>query len=223
MSAAALASRSSQPPGCARSRSRSTTRGGQTHTVTLRNRATAPATLTLSRPRLKGSRVTTRVHIARLHAPAVMGVVLRVVQRGRVTARRVASVKHVHNGLDKLTFHLPRGLHGRAHLLTNANLITAPTAPTDHSRSRHGGKPRCGHRAVAEADGDTLPDISRRRGSGSSASGWTTPQTEAGANSGARRARFPGNGRRRRWHLPGPDSQPAGPELVEQILNLLRD
>ena len=105
-------------------------RGGRTHTVTLRNHATAPATLTLSRPRLKGSRVTTRVHIARLHAPAVMGVVLRVVQRGRVTARRVVSVKKVRNGLDKLTFHLPRGLHGRSHLLINANLITDPRAPT---------------------------------------------------------------------------------------------
>jgi hypothetical protein len=102
---------------------------GRTHTVTLRNRATRPAKLTLARPRVTGSRATTRARIAGLHAPAVMGVVLRVVQHGHVTARRVASLEHVHNGLDTFTFHLPRGLHGHARLLTNANLITAPAAP----------------------------------------------------------------------------------------------
>lgn len=105
-------------------------RSGRMHTVILRNRATRPATLTLGRARLVGSRVTTQVRIAGLHAPAVMGVVLRVIQRGRVTVRRVANLRHVHNGSDKFTFHLPRGLHGRVHLLTNANLITTPAAPT---------------------------------------------------------------------------------------------
>jgi hypothetical protein len=104
--------------------------GGRTHTVTLRNRATRPATLTLGRPRLKGTRVTARARIVGLHAPAVMGVVLRVVQHGRVTVRRVASLKHVHNGHDAFTFRLPRDLHGRAQLRTNANLITTPAAPT---------------------------------------------------------------------------------------------
>ena len=98
--------------------------------MTLRNRATRPAKLTLARPRLTGSRVTTHARVAGLHATAVMGVVLRVVQHGRVNVRRVARLKHVHNGRDKFTFQLPRGLHGRAQLLTNANLITAPAVPT---------------------------------------------------------------------------------------------
>ena len=36
----------------------------------------------------------------------------------------------VGHALPTSAFHLPRHLHGRAQLLTNANLITAPATPT---------------------------------------------------------------------------------------------
>ncbi len=98
------------------------------HTISVRNHAVPPARLTLSRPRLTGSRVTLRVGIRRLHARAVMGVVVRIMRGGHVLERATARDASAHNGSRRFTLQLTRRVHGRIVVATNAQLMTVGSA-----------------------------------------------------------------------------------------------
>jgi hypothetical protein len=103
--------------------------------MTLRNRATAPARLTLGRPRLAGPIVTVRARVAGLKSRAVMGVVLRIIRGHRLLLRRVTSVKHTHDGRRTDRFAVPHLSSGRYRVLANASLITTAQAATTTAAS----------------------------------------------------------------------------------------
>ncbi len=108
-------------------------RNGRQRTIVVRNHATAPPSLTVSRPYLAGTQVTVRVAIRRLHASAVMGVVLRVRRGSRVIAHVTARAASLHNGTRRFTFRLAHRVRGRLVLMTNAELVAVGSAGASSS------------------------------------------------------------------------------------------
>ncbi len=100
---------------------------GHERRVTLRNHASAPATLAVRTPVVRRHRVVVRVKIGRLRTPAVMGVVLRVLRGHRVRVIRSVAVKHVRSGQRRFVFRLPARLSRGDRVRADVRLLATAT------------------------------------------------------------------------------------------------
>lgn len=112
-------------------------RNRRTGTRTLRNRAKAPARLTLSAPRVKGRKVKVRARFGRLPAFAAAGVVLRATRGGKPVARKTFKLGTVKAGGRSFAWTLPRSVNGRGlRLMADATLAVGGARTGSMRRSR---------------------------------------------------------------------------------------
>lgn len=103
---------------------------GKVTTRRIRNRATSPARITVTKPALRKAggrteaRVTTRLR--KVAADSVLGVTLRLIRRGRTVAKRGFAVKQPHNASRTFAFKLPKGVRRGTYRL-QADVLVATT------------------------------------------------------------------------------------------------
>ena len=115
--------------------------GGKVTTRRIRNRATSPVKIAITKPALRKAgglrtaRVTTRLR--RVLPDSVLGVSLRLVRNGRALVRKGFAVKQPRNASRTFTMRLPKGLkRGSYRLIADATVMSTGAKPATKRASR---------------------------------------------------------------------------------------
>jgi len=114
---------------------------GKVTTRRIRNRASSPVKIALTKPALRktggrrDARVTTRLR--RVAADSVLGVSLRLVRNGRTVAREGFAVKQPRNASRTFSFKLPKGVRkGTYRLIADVTVASTGAKPATKRASR---------------------------------------------------------------------------------------